>query len=193
MGHSFRTLIWGLLALGALVMPGCAGNSAAKTSDTHVKTVSYAQLVDMLNQSAKDPTVLVDVRPEERFGTGHIPGAVNIPLPRIKSGDPRLAEAKNIVVYAGGSGLVLPSTSAIRKDVILSAMDRLHAGGSTNGGAGIELAYQVAVVYAGGWTDDLSIAGAKRLLALGYKNVFEFRGGIELWQSEGRALEGDQP
>ena len=50
-----------------------------------------------------------------------------------------------IVVYAGSSGLVLPSTTADQKHVILGAMDRLHAGGSTNGGAGIELAYQVAV------------------------------------------------
>jgi len=48
-----------------------------------------------------------------------------------------------IVVYAGSSGLVLDSTSDKRK--ILSAFKRLRAGGSTNGGAGIELAYQTAV------------------------------------------------
>src|SRR5262249_16679641 len=41
-----------------------------------------------------------------------------------------------IVVYAGAAGLVLPSTSATRKDVINSAIDRLHAGGSTNGALG---------------------------------------------------------
>jgi Ca-activated chloride channel homolog len=50
-----------------------------------------------------------------------------------------------IVVYAGASGLVLPSTSATNKQVILSAIDNLQAGGSTNGGAGIELAYKTAV------------------------------------------------
>lgn len=50
-----------------------------------------------------------------------------------------------IVVYAGASGLVLPSTSATNKQLILSAIDNLQAGGSTNGGAGIELAYKVAV------------------------------------------------
>lgn len=49
-----------------------------------------------------------------------------------------------IVVYAGSTGLVLPSTTADRTTEILAALDRLQAGGSTNGGAGIQLAYQVA-------------------------------------------------
>lgn len=49
-----------------------------------------------------------------------------------------------IVVYAGAAGLVLPSTSGRDKDRILDAIDRLEAGGSTAGGAGIRLAYQVA-------------------------------------------------
>jgi Ca-activated chloride channel homolog len=49
-----------------------------------------------------------------------------------------------IVVYAGASGLVLPSTSCINKAEILSTIDQLRGGGSTNGGAGIQLAYDVA-------------------------------------------------
>jgi Ca-activated chloride channel family protein len=49
-----------------------------------------------------------------------------------------------IVVYAGASGIVLPSTSGAHKDRIHEAIARLEAGGSTNGGAGITLAYQVA-------------------------------------------------
>ena len=49
-----------------------------------------------------------------------------------------------IVVYAGSSGLVLPSTSANDKEAIRRAIDNLSAGGSTNGAQGIELAYQTA-------------------------------------------------
>jgi Ca-activated chloride channel family protein len=49
-----------------------------------------------------------------------------------------------IVVYAGAAGLVLPSTSGGEKATILAAIDRLQAGGSTAGGAGIRLAYDVA-------------------------------------------------
>ncbi len=50
----------------------------------------------------------------------------------------------SIVVYAGAAGLVLPSTEARNKDAIIGAIDRLNAGGSTAGGAGIRLAYKVA-------------------------------------------------
>ena len=38
-----------------------------------------------------------------------------------------------IVIYAGGSGLALPSTTGDRKETILSALEDLKAGGSTNG------------------------------------------------------------
>ena len=49
-----------------------------------------------------------------------------------------------IVVYAGAAGLVLPSTPGDQKETILGAIDRLTAGGSTAGGAGIKLAYEVS-------------------------------------------------
>jgi Ca-activated chloride channel family protein len=49
-----------------------------------------------------------------------------------------------IVVYAGASGVVLPPTSGSDRPTILAALDRLTAGGSTNGGAGIEQAYALA-------------------------------------------------
>ncbi|MXX35483.1 MAG: DUF3520 domain-containing protein [Gemmatimonadetes bacterium] len=52
-----------------------------------------------------------------------------------------------IVVYAGAAGLVLPSTPGSQKDEILAALEKLRAGGSTAGGAGIKLAYDVARKY----------------------------------------------
>lgn len=50
----------------------------------------------------------------------------------------------SIVVYAGSSGLVLPSTTGDRRTEITAAINALQAGGSTNGGEGIRLAYRVA-------------------------------------------------
>lgn len=50
----------------------------------------------------------------------------------------------SIVVYAGSAGLVLPTTSGDQKRKITIALDNLHAGGSTAGGAGIQLAYNIA-------------------------------------------------
>jgi len=49
-----------------------------------------------------------------------------------------------IAVYAGASGLVLPSTPVGNKKAILDSLEQLEAGGSTNGGAGIQLAYATA-------------------------------------------------
>jgi Ca-activated chloride channel family protein len=50
----------------------------------------------------------------------------------------------SLVVYAGNAGLVMPPTSGTEKKRIKDAIDRLEAGGSTAGGAGIQLAYKVA-------------------------------------------------
>ena len=50
----------------------------------------------------------------------------------------------SIVVYAGSAGLVLPPTPGDRQAEILAALARLEAGGSTNGGEGIQLAYAMA-------------------------------------------------
>jgi len=50
----------------------------------------------------------------------------------------------SMVVYAGASGVVLPPTPGNRKADILNALQQLQAGGSTNGAAGIQLAYQMA-------------------------------------------------
>ena len=69
-------------------------------------------------------------------------------LPLVKNALARLAaelsprDKVSIVVYAGAAGLVLPATSDQR--AIESALERLSAGGSTAGGAGLQLAYQVA-------------------------------------------------
>lgn len=49
-----------------------------------------------------------------------------------------------IVVYAGAAGLVLPPTRGDERGKIRQAIGQLEAGGSTNGGQGIELAYRIA-------------------------------------------------
>ncbi len=65
--------------------------------------------------------------------------SINLLIDRLREED-RVA----LVVYAGAAGLVLPSTPGSDKEVIRAAVNRLEAGGSTAGGAGIRLAYEVA-------------------------------------------------
>jgi len=71
-------------------------------------------------------------------------------LPLVKSSLRRLVDQLRprdrvaVVTYAGSSGLALPSTTADRRGEIVAALGALEAGGSTNGGEGIRLAYRVA-------------------------------------------------
>ena len=71
-------------------------------------------------------------------------------LPLLKSSFKLLVEQLReqdrvaIVVYAGAAGLVLPSTSGSEKKKIIESLEKLEAGGSTAGGAGIQLAYAIA-------------------------------------------------
>lgn len=81
-----------------------------------------------------------------------VSGSMNQPnkLPLVKQAMRILLEqlgAKDrvaIVTYAGASGLALPSTPADRQRDIREAIDELRPGGSTNGEAGIQLAYDIA-------------------------------------------------
>lgn len=56
----------------------------------------------------------------------------------------RKEDKVSIVAYAGSAGLVLDATSGDNKQKIISALDQLSSGGSTAGGAGINLAYKIA-------------------------------------------------
>jgi Ca-activated chloride channel family protein len=91
--------------------------------------------------SGRNLVFLVDV-------SGSMSSADKLPLVRrsLHLLTDRLAAADRIamVVYAGRSGLALPSTPGDDKAAIHAAIDRLDAGGSTNGGEGIRLAYRLA-------------------------------------------------
>ncbi len=79
-------------------------------------------------------------------------GSMNSPnkLPLVKAGMNMLLSQLGendrvaIVVYAGSAGLALDSTPATKTRKIEKALNTLAAGGSTNGGQGIQLAYQTA-------------------------------------------------
>src|SRR5262249_52271614 len=95
-----------------------------------------------VSQKASNLVLLIDVS-----GSMSTPE----PLPLLKSGlrllIDRLSENDkiSIVTYAAGSGVALQPTSGDRKDAILQAIENLHAEGGTNGGAGIQTAYEMAV------------------------------------------------
>jgi Ca-activated chloride channel family protein len=98
-----------------------------------------ARDVDMRRAPPSNLVFLIDV-------SGSMMGPGRLPLVKqslaMLVGQLREEDRVAIVVYAGRAGLVLPSTSD--KQRILGALEGLEAGGSTAGGAGIKLAYDVA-------------------------------------------------
>lgn len=99
------------------------------------------QRIDMSEVGARNLVFLLDVS-----------GSMSSPdkLPLLKQGLSMLVnnlrddDRVSIVVYAGASGVVLEPTMGNDKPRIMEALERLQAGGSTNGGEGIELAYDMA-------------------------------------------------
>ena len=61
---------------------------------------------EMLDRTRKGAVTVLDVRPPEEFAAGHLPGAVNIPIPRTGEAPQRVAEAK-------GSRRLLPSAALL--------------------------------------------------------------------------------
>ncbi|MEZ5559829.1 MAG: VWA domain-containing protein [Pseudomonadales bacterium] len=84
---------------------------------------------------------LVDVS-----GSMQAPNKLSLLKPALRLLAERLGarDRLSIAVYAGAAGTVLESTRGDNREPILRAIDGLEAGGSTNGGAGIQLAYSLA-------------------------------------------------
>ena len=106
-----------------------------------VRVAIKAKSVDMSNRPTSNLVFLIDVS-----------GSMDEPakLPLLKSSIKLLIDnlgARDriaVVVYAGSEGLVLPSTTGDQKATLYSAIESLFPGGSTNGAAGIQLAYDIA-------------------------------------------------
>ena len=117
--------------------------AAAPWNPSHdlLRIALRARDVDMRRAPPSNLVFLVDV-------SGSMRGPNRLPLVKqslaLLVNELREDDQVAIVVYAGAAGLALPSTPGSDKQRILAALERLEAGGSTAGGAGIRLAYDVA-------------------------------------------------
>ena len=120
-----------------LEVAGCPWNAGHRLVRIGVKARELARA----DQPPCNLVFLVDV-------SGSMSPAKKLPL--LKQGLRMLVERLRpqdtvaIVVYADNSRVVLPPTRGDRKEAIMAALDRLHASGTTNGGAGIQTAYDQA-------------------------------------------------
>lgn len=120
---------------------------------TEVSTAPWNEKHKLVSVALQGKSIPVDnLPPSNLVFLIDVSGSMNEPnkLPLLKSSFRMLVEQLrpddkvSIVVYAGAAGLVLEPTRGENKRRILDALDRLQAGGSTAGGAGIQLAYAVA-------------------------------------------------
>ncbi len=116
---------------------GCPWNAGHRLARIGIA----AKSIDQSRRPASNLVFLVDVS-----------GSMDNPnkLPLVQWALQRMVEQLNendrvaLVIYASASGVFLPSTSCMKKAEIMSAIEALKAAGSTNGGAGIQLAYDTA-------------------------------------------------
>lgn len=140
-GAHARTIVGGVIHLCAvaLLILGAGCEPGPHVTDADLQVLDTAGLRE-LRETAPESLVLVDVRSPEAYQQGHIPGALNVPMPELRRDDPRLREAGYVAVYG--------------RD----------------------------------WQTALAAAAAKKLIALGYANVYEYRGGLRAWRAEGGAV-----
>ncbi|HEY3394301.1 MAG TPA: von Willebrand factor type A domain-containing protein, partial [Lacipirellulaceae bacterium] len=144
--------------------PRSAGGSTRADSDTSVEPAPFAAHVEVAGcpWAADHRLVRIGIKGREMDRSKRpqsnlvflvdVSGSMNEPnkLPLVVYGLQQLTRELGendrvaIVVYASSEGLALPSTPGSDQATILAALGRLQAGGSTAGGAGIQLAYQIA-------------------------------------------------
>lgn len=103
------------------------GLQGKKIAEENLPASNIVFLLDV-SGSMEDPNKLPLLRSSLKMLTGKL----------------RAIDKVSIVVYAGAAGLVLEPTAGDNTQKIINALDQLHAGGSTAGGAGIKLAYKIA-------------------------------------------------
>lgn len=117
------------------------GNCPWNSQNRLVKIGLKARSMAGENLPASNFVFLIDV-------SGSMHGATRLDLVKsslkLLTNNLREKDRVAIVVYAGSAGEVLSSTSGENKQKIKEALDNLNAGGSTAGGAGIQLAYKIA-------------------------------------------------
>ncbi len=102
------------MCLTVAIVVGCSGK--IEVSGNNVTTLDNEKFVAALASEdgpLRHPLVIVDVRTEEAYKAGHIPGAIWINVADLKPRDGRLSDARNIVVYGEGWGAGRLSYSVI--------------------------------------------------------------------------------
>ena len=133
-----RVLVGAVAALALLLLAGCATSSASAPASAAIDASYVAQL--------DDSTYLVDVRTDEEYAAGHIPGALNASYPK-STGGPCQAEENATAFRTAWQQLGIPTDAP----VVLYCRTGVRAASAAS--ALREDGYTNVEVYEGSWTD----------------------------------------
>ncbi len=104
-----------------------------------LRMITLEELLEM--RENRDPFILVDVLSEETYRQGHIPGAVNIPLDRLKEKAPEILKKNETIVVYCASYACHASTRGARELMVMGYGGVLDFKGGRKGwlAAGLEL------------------------------------------------------
>ena len=104
-----KTRVTALVALLAVVLSCARGVVAPRT------TIEPAELAARISKAGAP--VVLDVRTPEEFASGHIPGAVNVPLSDLKKrlGELGLSPTAEVVVHCEGGGRAETAEEILRE------------------------------------------------------------------------------
>ncbi len=66
---------------------------------------------ELLKQARKGLVTVIDLRPVEEYAAGHVPGAINIPLPELQKRLRDLPKGKEIIAYCRGPYCLMSFTA----------------------------------------------------------------------------------
>ena len=122
-----RLILIFCLAVLMVVLTGCEASTVAETtSETAVQATAEVTTITALEaeQMMSDDAVIVDVRNQNEFSQGHIPGAVLLPAPEIGERAESLLPDKNqvVLVYCRSGA----RSAAAARELVLLGYNRVY-------------------------------------------------------------------
>ena len=91
-----------MLLLAALLLTGCAASSNAAPANTY-RQITMQEAVEMMEK--EEDYIILDVRTEQEFAAGHIPGAILVPNETIGTKEiPLLSDKDQLIMVYCRSG-----------------------------------------------------------------------------------------
>jgi hydroxyacylglutathione hydrolase len=109
-----KELVRDLSGIGLDRIAGFFGSDAIEQADGRLQTITAVGLPEVAERLAKRRGVILDVRGEEEWREGHMPGAINLPLGELDARASELPRDRLLVVHCQSGGRAAIAASLLR-------------------------------------------------------------------------------